>query len=184
MRVPLDLVDHYEKDEIKFGLKTKEFVAAKRKIAIETPHHLHEFEEIRKHSIADSLVELPPPDELKLIADEFLDGVLAGDEAERKSQRVSQGHRIGIEVLEEPARPVYAGDGRYDGSRRWIAQMAHNFAESLNLKVASESDADLIYAVVRASIRAVEAIDDRDKHGSTKFSSSPSACYKHAQYFK
>lgn len=162
MRVPLDLVDLYRKKEILVSLGTKDFLAAKRKVSIETARHLHEFEEKRKHSLANPLVELTP-DEVERIADEFFHDVLAGDEAERKSQRISEGHRVGIEVLEEHARPVYAGDGRYDESRRWIAKMARNFAEGLNLKVAPESEADLIYAFAQASIRAVEAIEDRDK---------------------
>jgi integrase len=164
MRVPLDLLEHYDKEEFKSSLGTKDYAEAKRKAAIKTAHHFNEFENIRKHALSKPLTQLSP-EEIQRIADEFARDVLAGDEAERKSGSVSRGHQCGIEVLEEHARPVLAGDERQVDSRRWVARMVHNFVESLNVKIAPNSDAEteLIYALSAASVRAVDAIRERDK---------------------
>jgi integrase len=164
MRVPVDLLKHYGKEEIKFSLRTKDYAEAKRKVAIETARYFNEFEQVRKHDLAKPLMKITPED-IQRIADEFTHDVLAGDEAERKSGSVSREHQVAIEVLEEHARPVLAGDGRHDDSRRWIARMVHNFVDGLNFKLApnSEAESELIYALSAASIRVVDAISERDK---------------------
>lgn len=164
MRVPLDLLEHYGKEEIKFSLKTKEYAEAKRKAAIETARQFTEFEQVRKGALMSPLRKMSPED-IQRAADEFTHDLLSGDEAERKSGGVSRGHLFAIEVLEGHARPVSAGDSRHDDSRRWMAKMVHNFVENLNLKVApkSEAESELIYAFAQASIRAVDAIEERNR---------------------
>lgn len=165
MRVPQDLVTHYRKNEITFSLNTKELAEAKRKGHSEALRHIGEFEQTRARlnvGVVDSMTR----EQIEQLADGFVHDLLSEDE-DARIKGVPATHRRALEVLEDHSRPVLAGEHDHDGgeSLRWMTRMTRHHIDRLGLKIARDShlEAQLVYALAGASVRAVEVTGERDR---------------------
>ncbi len=165
LRVPADLVDHYGKQEITFSLKTKDQAEAKLKSHTEALRHLAEFEGIRK-GLTACLTEFMSPEEIQNVAQGLAHDLLDEDQTKRTFGQNTEDYRIGIEAIEENARPILAGDWKYnDGDcRRWMTKAVLNHLDGIGLKVLPQSDLEqqLIYACAEALVGAVDVIKERN----------------------
>jgi hypothetical protein len=165
MRVPLDLVAHYEKNEITFSLKTKDPAEAKRQAHSEALRHIDEFEQTRMRLSAD-VVDSMTREEIEQLADGFVHDLLSEDE-DARIMGISESHRQALEVLEGHSSPILAGEHDYDGgeSLRWMTRITRDHIDRLGLKIAPDSrlEAQLVYALAGASARAIETTGERDR---------------------
>lgn len=154
-RIPKDLVEHYQKNEIIFSLKTSDPSEADRLQRQESVKLDEEFQQIRKGQIVPELHSISP-DLVKSLSDLWTAHILEEDEefrmeglSERDYDKLSES----LDIIEAGGKAALAR-----GNTFLIEFEMEDFCESQGFKIAKGSVAhkQLGYAFLRASVKATQ----------------------------
>jgi uncharacterized protein DUF6538 len=158
-KIPADLIDHYDRREIVESLRTKNATEALRKVRKRSEAQEQEFDRIRAGRSITALTD----EQIQALAEEHYAGMLKWDEWSREQGLSEEDYaELTTEVASraEFLGPVLArGDVKRGGYITYLTLKRHG----ITLPKDSPSYRKLTYALLKASVRANDAVRDRQQ---------------------